>query len=79
MKTITVLAVDGVKRAKTAEIIIRAACQCGLAINLQEETSPEAILAFGVTQTPAVVIDNKVRHSGSVPTAAMVQGWLTEG
>jgi len=34
------------------------------------------IMAYGVMSTPAVIIDKKLVHKGSVPTREEVETWL---
>ena len=43
---------------------------------VEKETSPEAIMGYGVMSTPAVVVDEKVVHSESIPHRADIEGWL---
>ncbi len=38
----------------------------------------QAIMAHGVRQTPALVIDGQVRSSGRIPGAEEIAGWLAE-
>lgn len=76
MKTIKVLGSGCAKCVKTAEIIERLAAESGVAVNVEKETSPEAIMGFGVMRTPAVVIDDVVVHAGSIPHSEQVREWL---
>ncbi len=38
----------------------------------------QAIMAHGVRQTPALVIDGQVRASGRVPGAEEIAGWIAQ-
>jgi small redox-active disulfide protein 2 len=76
VKEIKVLGSGCSKCVKTAEVIKRVADECGIAVNVVKETSAEAIMGYGVMSTPAVVIDEKLVHSGSIPTSKMIEGWL---
>jgi small redox-active disulfide protein 2 len=38
----------------------------------------QAIMAHGVRQTPALVVDGQIRSSGRVPGAEEIAGWLAE-
>lgn len=38
----------------------------------------QAIMAHGVRQTPALVLNGQVRAAGRVPTAREILAWLTE-
>jgi hypothetical protein len=34
-------------------------------------------MGYGVMSTPAVVVDEQLVHSGSIPDRASVESWLT--
>jgi len=76
MKEIKVLGSGCAKCIKTAEFIQSVAIECGIPINVVKETSAEAIMNYGVMSTPAVVVDNILMHSGSIPDRKKVEGWL---
>ncbi len=38
----------------------------------------QAIMAHGVRQTPALVIDGQVRSSGRIPGAEEIAGWIAQ-
>lgn len=76
MREIKVLGSGCSKCIKTAEVIERVAKEYGVAVNVVKETSAEVIMNYGVMSTPAVVIDEKLVHSGSIPTSKMIEGWL---
>lgn len=76
MKTIKVLGSGCTKCEKTAEAIADIAAERGVDIDLQKETNPEAIMGYGVMRTPAVVVDETVVHSGSIPHRADIEKWL---
>ena len=38
----------------------------------------QAIMAHGVRQTPALVIDGQVRSAGRIPGAEEIAGWLAQ-
>lgn len=76
MREIKVLGSGCSKCVKTAEVIKRIADACGVPVNVVKETSAEVIMSYGVMSTPAVVIDEKLVHSGSIPSSKMVEGWL---
>jgi thiol-disulfide isomerase/thioredoxin len=76
MKEIKVLGSGCSKCIKTAELIQTIADNNGITINVVKETSPQVIMKYGVMRTPAVVIDNVVMHSGSIPDSKKVEGWL---
>lgn len=76
MMEIKVLGSGCSKCEVTAKMIDKTAMENGVAISLEKVTDMAAILGYGVMSTPGVVIDGKVVHSGSVPSAAKVQEWL---
>lgn len=76
MKTIIVLGSGCAKCVKTAEIIEKIADELGAEVSVSKETSPEAIMSYGVMSTPAVVVDGAVLHSGSIPHRDQIQHWL---
>jgi hypothetical protein len=43
---------------------------------LIKETSPEAMMNYSVMSTPAVVIDDQLVHSGSIPHRSDIEAWL---
>lgn len=61
----------------TAELIQKTAQAKGVSIELSKVQDVKEFAKFGVMSTPAVVIDGKVVHSGSVPTSQRVEQWLT--
>jgi len=76
MKSIVVLGSGCAKCVKTAELIEATAKSLGQPVDLSKETSPEAIMGYGVMSTPAVVVDGQVVHSGSIPIRAQIEAWL---
>jgi small redox-active disulfide protein 2 len=57
-------------------LIEQVAAAKGLNVTLSKIQDLREIMAFGVMSTPAVVIDGKVVHAGSVPTRQKVEEWL---
>ncbi len=43
---------------------------------VEKVTDPAAIVRYGIMSTPAVAIDGKVVHVGSVPNRKTIEGWL---
>ena len=76
MKEIIVLGSGCAKCVKTAEFIQLVANDCGASVNVTKETSPEVIMKYDVMTTPAVVVDNKLMHSGSMPDRKQIEEWL---
>ena len=77
MKQIKVLGSGCTKCIKTAELISEVVNELGVDAEVLKETNPEAIMGYGVMRTPAVVIDEQVVHSGSMPEKAQVREWLS--
>ncbi len=76
MREIKVLGSGCAKCNKTAEFIQSVADECNIPVNVVKETSPEVIMSFGVMSTPAVVVDDSLMHSGSIPDRKKVESWL---
>ena len=76
MKHITVLGSGCAKCSKTAEVIEKIAAELHIDVNVEKDTSPQALLDYGVMSTPAVVVDNKLVHSGSIPHRDQISAWL---
>lgn len=76
MKDVKVLGPGCAKCKATAEVIAAVAKESGAAVTLSKIEDMREIVGYGVMSTPAVVVDGKVVHAGSVPGRAQVQGWL---
>ena len=64
------------KCRSTIGIIERTARDAGIEVEIVKVESSDAIRAYGVHATPAVVIDDRVVHSGGIPSHDVVQSWL---
>ena len=76
MKEIKVLGSGCAKCVKTAEFIQTVANDCGIPVHIVKESSPEVILKHNIMSTPAVVVDDQLMHSGSVPDRKKIEEWL---
>ncbi|WP_320818821.1 thioredoxin family protein [Thalassolituus sp.] len=76
MKQIKVWGRGCAKCVKTAAVIQAIADEHGVPVNLVKETSAEVMMNYGVMTTPAVVVDEVVVHSGSIPDRKKVESWL---
>tara|TARA_B100000287_G_scaffold356985_1_gene348090 strand:+ start:1222 stop:1455 length:234 start_codon:yes stop_codon:yes gene_type:complete len=76
MKNFKVLGSGCSKCQKTAESITDIAAEKGVQIELEKVTDAETIMGYGVMRTPAVVLDEQVVHSGSIPHRADIESWL---
>ena len=77
MKHFEVLGTGCKKCVSTAESIERIAQELGQTVKVEKVTDPAKIMEYQVMSTPAVAIDGKVVHSGSVPEQDKVAGWVT--
>jgi small redox-active disulfide protein 2 len=78
MKNILVLGSGCAKCTKTAEVIEKIAQEIDINVSVKKETNPQVIMNYGVMSTPAVVINQKLVHSGSIPHRENVVEWLMQ-
>ncbi len=76
MFAIEVLGSGCSKCRQTADRIAEIARALGVDVQLEKVSDPQTILRYGVMQTPAVVIDQRLVHSGSVPEIDTIKQWL---
>lgn len=76
MKQIKVLGSGCANCVKAAELIEKTAIEEGVSVIVTKETDPKVIMGYGVMSTPAVVIDEELIHTGSVPKPSQVKAWL---
>jgi small redox-active disulfide protein 2 len=50
----------------------------GMPVSVVKVEEIQAIMAHGVRQTPALVIDGRVRSTGRIASAEEITGWLAE-
>jgi small redox-active disulfide protein 2 len=68
---------SGCANCRKLEAVARdAACASGIQADFEKVTDIQAILAYDVMSTPALVIDDKVVSSGRIPTRSEVQRWM---
>ncbi len=76
MKDIKVFG-PGCKRCETAEKMIRdAAAKLGVDVTVGKVTDPREIAMAGIMSTPGISVDGKLVHSGGLPDAKKLEGWL---
>lgn len=69
---------SGCANCKKLEAVARdAATNAGLQADFEKITDMNAIMAYDILSTPALVINDKVVASGRIPTKAEIQQWLT--
>ena len=76
MKNIMVLGSGCAKCVKTVALIKKIASKQNCPITITKEINPESLITYDVMNTPAVVIDNCLVHSGSVPSESQIYQWL---
>jgi small redox-active disulfide protein 2 len=73
---IKVLGPGCAKCKATVDVIDRVAKEAGKPVTIEKIEDMRNIVSFGVMTTPAVVVDGKVVHKGSVPSHDQVLSWL---
>lgn len=76
MKKFEVLGTGCKKCVQSAQDILAFAKELGLEVDVEKVTDPERIMEYGVMSTPAVVLDGRVVHTGSVPGRDQIEAWL---
>lgn len=61
----------------TAQMVQDAAKELGIEVDVEKVTEPRAIAMAGVMSTPGISVDGKLVHSGDLPEAAKLDGWLS--
>jgi small redox-active disulfide protein 2 len=78
MKNINVYGSGCKSCVNTAELIEKTAQELQVEIKLSKVTDLQAIMEAGVVSTPAVSVDGKLVHSGSVPDLQKIKEILAE-
>jgi small redox-active disulfide protein 2 len=78
MKTIQILGSGCANCQRTYDLVARIAEEKDVTVDLQKVEDIAEIMAMGVMSTPGVAVDGTVVHSGSIPSAAQVAGWLAD-
>jgi small redox-active disulfide protein 2 len=69
----------GCPKCKRLEKIAReVAAELGVPATFTKVQDMDAIMAYGVAMTPALVVDEVVKCSGRLPTKTEIKGWLVE-
>ena len=76
MKHIKVLGSGCASCKNTMQLLEEVAQSRGVDVEIEKVEELQEIVAFGVMNTPAVVIDGKVVHAGSIPSRSQVEAWL---
>ncbi|MFO7605394.1 MAG: thioredoxin family protein [Desulfurivibrionaceae bacterium] len=59
-------------------VVIEAMSRMGIAADVFQVHDPDEIGRFGITRTPALLINGQVKCSGKLPTSSQVEEWLRE-
>ena len=78
MKKFEVLGTGCKKCVQSAQDIAAVARELGLEVDVEKVTDPERIMKYGVMSTPAVALDGRVVHTGSVPGRDKIEAWLKD-
>ena len=78
MHVIKVLGSGCASCRKTAERIGAIARELDAPVQVVKVEDLADIIGYGIMATPGVVIDERVVHSGGVPSALTIRGWLAE-
>jgi small redox-active disulfide protein 2 len=76
--TIKVLGVDCARCQEAERRVINTLAQMGVAADVQKVTDMKDIMAYGVVGMPAIVINNKVKCYGRIPTVDEIKKWVNE-
>ncbi|ABM03606.1 thiol-disulfide isomerase and thioredoxins [Psychromonas ingrahamii 37] len=76
MKKFKVLGSGCTKCINTAKLIEKIAKDNEIEVFVEKVTDLETIMNYGVMSTPGVVMDEKVVHSGGVPTTESIKKWF---
>ena len=79
MKAIKVLGTGCANCRATVQRIEQVAKELGTPITLEKVEQIQDIMGYGILATPGVVVDGQVVHSGGVPAAEKIAGWLGPG
>lgn len=77
MKTIKVLGMGCPKCQQTVAVIKESLVKLGIEADVQKVEDLEAIMAYNIMTTPAVVVDEVVKLKGHVPTFNEIKQILT--
>jgi len=68
----------GCKRCDTTADMVKTTAQMlGLDVTVTKETDMARIAMAGVMSTPGIAVDGKLVHTGGLPDAGALEGWLS--
>jgi len=70
----------GCARCKQLEALVaQVAKESGVDLVIEKVTDLPGIMGYGAMQTPGLVIDEKLKASGRIPSKGEIAGWLQAG
>jgi small redox-active disulfide protein 2 len=73
---IKILGIGCPKCRRLEELAREAADELGVEATFTKVKEMDAIMAYDITSTPALVIDEKVKSSGRIPRKEEIAGWI---
>ncbi|MGB9696536.1 MAG: thioredoxin family protein [Ignavibacteria bacterium] len=78
MVEIKILGIGCPRCNELERLCFNVAAEHNIDADIQKITDLEQIMAYGVMQTPALVINGKVKISGKLPTSSTLLHWIEE-
>ncbi|MGC8858206.1 MAG: thioredoxin family protein [Ignavibacteria bacterium] len=78
MVEIKILGIGCPRCNELERLCFNVAAEHNIDADIQKITALEQIMAYGVMQTPALVINGKVKISGKLPTSSTLLHWIEE-
>ena len=63
---------------KLEQEVMAVLSETAIQASLNHISDPNMIAQYGILPTPALVINNKVKSAGRVPSKSMIRKWLEE-
>ncbi len=76
--TIKVLGQGCPQCERLTEEVMQILGENNLAADLEHVTDPMEIAGYGVFATPVLIINDRIRSTGTVPSRMKLKGWLTD-
>lgn len=76
MKNVKILGTGCANCQTTTQLIKAIAKEKGVEVEIEKIEDIQIMMTYGIMRTPAVVIDNKVVHSGGIPERAVIASWF---
>lgn len=64
---------------KVEKLLRETVAEAGIAATIEKVTDAMTIVRYGVFVTPAVVINDKVKSVGKIPSKKDILSWLSQG